>query len=238
MAEIKRAPILIGREPDPSIWGVFNDLIKRGVQSTVPSIAERGSQLERVLGSQEKAREEIKQGVGEPIAKGLMGLAEKTGKKALEILNPGQTYVEPFLKKQGGFLETTAPFVGLGIDILAPGPGEFGRVAKMAQEFKGFEDLTTRVLERLRGKSVTSKQEILDFTNMPELKQVERDLIRKTAEDFGDKVPVEEFANKVKTELLPLTKTDSVASKYIIDERGRRRSVWPSDTIGEGGVKA
>ena len=94
-----------------------------------------------------------------------------------------------------------APLIGLGADIIAPGPGEFKSGAKV---FKGFKDLTTKVLERLKGKSITSKQEILDFTNMPDLKQAERDLIRNVANDFDKDVPVQEFANKVKTELLPL----------------------------------
>ena len=78
------------------------------------------------------------------------------------------------------------------------------QTTKQLPTYLGETDLTTKVLKRLEGKSVTSKQEILDFTNMPELKQAERDLIRRTAEDFGDQVPVKEFANKVKTELLPL----------------------------------
>ena len=92
---------------------------------------------------------------------------------------------------------------GLTIDPLALGTG-LTKVSKVPQAFKGFKDLTTSILNRLKGKSITSKQEILDFTNMPELKQAERDLIRNIAGDYPDKIPVQEFANKVKTELLPL----------------------------------
>jgi len=71
-------------------------------------------------------------------------------------------------------------------------------------EFKGFNDITTSILDRLKGKTATSKQEILDFTNMPELRQAERDLIRRVANEYQGIIPVKEFANKVKTELLPL----------------------------------
>lgn len=71
--------------------------------------------------------------------------------------------------------------------------------------FKGFKDLTTKVLEKLKGKSITSKQEIMDFTNMPTLKQKEREIIRNVLETYKDKsIPVKEFAEKVKSELLPL----------------------------------
>jgi hypothetical protein len=87
-----------------------------------------------------------------------------------------------------------------------------GNDSTQLAHFKGFTDITTKVLERLKGKSVTSKQEILDFTNMPELKQAERDLIRNIVNDYkGATVPVKEFANKVKTELLPL-KTEPQAN--------------------------
>ena len=58
-------------------------------------------------------------------------------------------------------------------------------VQKAPSVFKGFKDLTLKTLERLKGKSTTSKQEILDFSNMPELKQAERDLIRNVVEEMS-----------------------------------------------------
>lgn len=72
------------------------------------------------------------------------------------------------------------------------------------KEFKNFNDLSTKLLTKLEGKTTVSKQFISDLTNSPDLKQAERDLIRKALEDEGDKVNVTEFANKVKSELLPL----------------------------------
>lgn len=82
-----------------------------------------------------------------------------------------------------------------------------GTSADKVPVFKGFKDVSTKVLDRLTGKSVTSKQEISDFTNMPELKQAERDLIRNMLKDEGPQVNVQTFANKVKTELLPLERS-------------------------------
>ncbi len=73
--------------------------------------------------------------------------------------------------------------------------------------FKGFKDLSTKILEKLKGRSEVSKQFISDLTNSGDVKQSERDLIRQTLNDFPDKVPVKEFANAVKTELLPLERS-------------------------------
>jgi len=61
--------------------------------------------------------------------------------------------------------------------------------------FGGFKDLTTKVLNKLEGRSSVSKQFISDLTNSGELKQAEREIIRKTLEDYGDgNIPVKEFA--------------------------------------------
>jgi len=72
--------------------------------------------------------------------------------------------------------------------------------------FTGFKDLTTKVLEKLKGRSTVSKQFISDMTNSPDLKQVEKDVIRKVLDEVGDTVNVKDFANRVKAELLPLKK--------------------------------
>ncbi len=74
-----------------------------------------------------------------------------------------------------------------------------------AKVFQGFKDLSTKILEKLKGRSEVSKQFISDLTNSGDLKQVERDLIRNTLDSMkSDKIPVQEFADKVKSELLPL----------------------------------
>ncbi len=70
--------------------------------------------------------------------------------------------------------------------------------------YKETGDLTTKILKSLEGKSTVSKQFIIDATNRGELKQVERDLVRKLVQDEPNTVDVTKFANKVKAELLPL----------------------------------
>jgi hypothetical protein len=64
---------------------------------------------------------------------------------------------------------------------------------------------TTKILEDLKGRDTVSKQFIQDLTNQPQIKQVERDMIRGILDEYeGGKINVTEFENKVRTALLPL----------------------------------
>lgn len=83
--------------------------------------------------------------------------------------------------------------------------------------YGGETELSTKILEKLKGRSTVSKQFISDLTNSPDLKQTERDLIRSILNDEADEVNVPEFAEKVRAELLPLKRkgvgqTDSPSS--------------------------
>lgn len=81
--------------------------------------------------------------------------------------------------------------------------------------YQGEKDITTKILKKLEGRSTVSKQFISDLTNQPELKQVERDLIRQVLNESGDTVLVKEFANKVKMQLLPLKRSSSMTTKQL-----------------------
>ena len=80
-----------------------------------------------------------------------------------------------------------------------------GKIAQSAAKpvFEGFKDLSTKLLEKLKGRTTVSRQFIEDLTNSPDLKQPERDLIRRMLPDEKE-ISVTDFANKVKSELLPL----------------------------------
>jgi hypothetical protein len=67
------------------------------------------------------------------------------------------------------------------------------------------EGLSTKILSQLEGRTTVSKQFIEDLTNQGSIKQVEKDMIRNLVKDYKGDVPVADFANKVKAELLPLT---------------------------------
>lgn len=95
---------------------------------------------------------------------------------------------------------TSAPFGG-GASKDTPPPKASEPV------FKGFKDLTTRIVDQLKGHDSVSRQYIRDLTNHEGIKQAERDMVRKVLDEFAEgKVKVTDFANKVKTELLPLTR--------------------------------
>lgn len=77
---------------------------------------------------------------------------------------------------------------------------------KQLPEFKGFTDLSTKTLEKLAGRRSVSNQFIADLVKSPDIKKAERDIIQKVLDTYTDQpnIPVKEFADKVKLELLPL----------------------------------
>lgn len=103
----------------------------------------------------------------------------------------------------------------------AAGPGAAG--AEMipkgvsqtpVEAFGGFTDLSTKTLEKLKGRTTVSKQFISDLTNASDLKQAERDAIRNALEGESGTIDVKKFADKVKTELLPLERKEIGGSGY------------------------
>ena len=80
----------------------------------------------------------------------------------------------------------SAAFPSKGIGMISeglPGARILSNVIKKApQVFEGFTDLSTKLLEKLKGRIEVSKQFISDLTNAPDLKQVEKDIIRNVLE--------------------------------------------------------
>lgn len=113
--------------------------------------------------------------------------------------------------------------------------GSQSLASDIPQAYKGEKDLTTKILKDLEGKTTVSKQYILDSTNRPELKQQERDLIRQALESEGNTVNVNDFAKKVKAELLPLKVNQSRGFRQRPGEVGGTRYesiTLPSDVRG------
>ncbi|MFA4846245.1 MAG: hypothetical protein WC654_06855 [Patescibacteria group bacterium] len=128
---------------------------------------------------------------------------------------------DPEGKSEGAF-KLIDPTIGLFFGAADAIPGGSGakqgakQIAKEAKTgikaveevapkvFKGFKDISTKVLESLKGRRVVSKQFISNLTSAPELKQAERDLLRNVLQEMPDDIPVQEFADQVKTRLLPL----------------------------------
>lgn len=87
--------------------------------------------------------------------------------------------------------------------------------------FGGFRNLSTKILEKLKGRSTVSKEFIYNLTNSGDIKQTERDIIRQVLDSEPDKVNVRSFAKKVQNELLPLKvqSSDLYEGKHGIQSR-------------------
>lgn len=112
-----------------------------------------------------------------------------------------------------GLLSRAGSFVKEAVDR-AKNEGERGFIKNpFKDQYAGEKDLTNPILDKLEGRTSVSKTFIQDLTNSPELKQADRDLVRGGLKDYPNgNIPVKEFANKVKTELLPLKVIDREGS--------------------------
>ena len=118
------------------------------------------------------------------------------GVKGLLPQKAGMKPIQPFQERY-------QPAVGLSIREVKEVP------------YKETGNLTTKILKDLEGKTTISKQYILDATNRGELKQAERDITRQVLDTMPDgQINVKEFADKVKSELLPLKRTKVPNPKY------------------------
>ena len=179
-------------------------LDEKGIPSTMQLAQQKAAQYAEVVGRETK--------LGQP----LYGLDVKP-----------KVPVQPKdlnLPKLPGYRteEGQAPAMGLSIQKVEPvgfGPKETPPT-EVAPTFQGFQDISTNILEKLKDRDTVSKQFISDLTNSPDLKQAERDIIRTVLESYpsGAIVPVKEFADKVKAELLPLKRTPVRSSEDALIE--------------------
>ncbi len=114
--------------------------------------------------------------------------AERIG-FAAGSLSPGSELLTPALEKKG-VSPIFAGAAGLLADIATPGPGEF-------------RGLTTKTLSRLPKSGTVSRQFVEDLAKMADVKKAEKDVIARVLGEDA-KLDVQDFSNRVKTELLPL----------------------------------
>lgn len=98
--------------------------------------------------------------------------------------------------------------------------------------FQGFKDLSTKLLEDLKGKSIVDKKFIEQrlVSSDLNLKQVEKNLILSKLDNYPDKIDVKDFAENIKTDLLPLEIKKSDTYKP-----GEQNWHKPESMIEEGG---
>ncbi len=91
------------------------------------------------------------------------------------MVSPGDRLLETRAGKS--LIESAKnPSVGLSIKDVSGGK------ASVEKPFENFSDLSTKLLGKLEGRTSVSKQFISNLTNSPDLKQPEKDLIRKLLE--------------------------------------------------------
>ena len=168
--------------------------------------------------------------------------AEKTPRATSQTTSTGLKSVQGLSKKK----INSAGAVG-GIEQDENGEYKFNPahaalgIAGLSVAQKG---LTTKIIGELEKKAGTvSKQFIQDLTNQGSIKQAERDLIRKSLEEVqGSVVNAKEFANKVKTELLPLKRSSTIPNSGNISQEdylkykgtGQYASKYESITLPDG----
>lgn len=94
--------------------------------------------------------------------------------------------------------KTVGPVIDDAVQKLLPAP----------QAFEGFDDVTTKMLDTLKGKVLVNPQVIKQELARPNYKKPEKDIIQSVLDEFegsAGKISVKDFAGKVKKKLLPLT---------------------------------
>lgn len=89
--------------------------------------------------------------------------------------------------------------------------------------FKGLKGLSTRIIEKLKGKTSVSRQYIEDLAKSQDVRKTEKELIDRILSTIkGDKIDVAMFAEKISAELLPLKRrVSSNLSEHEITSRSQ-----------------
>ena len=104
-------------------------------------------------------------------------------------------------------------------------------------KFMGFDDLTTKVLNSLKGQSEVAKEDIQRSLNQPAIKQGEKDLIGEILREYPDKVPVVDFANNVKAQLIPLQGKEVTILSHFTPSIFKKESDKSFEIVFESPIK-
>lgn len=162
---------------------------------------------------------------------------------------PGDKFLKsPEGKKAINYVKNIQPGLSMK-DVSGGRPGPLpkaqGGVPNTPEAFGGFEDITSKILDDLKGRASISKQYLLDALNRPEIKQAEKNIVRELLKEEGDQIGVKRFAAKLKSELLPLTSKKFGASSggspryesIVLPEEVRGQVESYSENIYESPIK-
>lgn len=155
---------------------------------------------------------------------------QNPNKKAVDLpkTNKAIQAAKDYIEKKGGQNSAYA-MVGIEVDedgnisfnpekaAIGFAAGGFAQTKAGKELFQGFSDLSLKTLERMAGKAKVSKQFILDQLKREDVVKPERELMESILKDLPDDVNVKDFANRVKTELLPLKRKSSIPSNIDTD---------------------
>lgn len=147
------------------------------------------------------------------------GLTKKLG--VFDYSNPDLQKPLSFDKqKLQGIGDTALNFTPMGMTkVVKP---ILSGVAKEAKPvFQGLKDLSTSIVEKLKGRTIVSKQFISDLTKGAEVKLSEKNIINNVLESSPDNISVADFAKKVQDELLPLKRITTTEPGSINAGRGQ-----------------
>ena len=148
-------------------------------------------------------------------------------------MSPEKTIEQALNFTPMGMTKIVKPILGAAVKPI------LGAVAKETKPiFEGLQDLSTSLVEKLKGRSTVSKQFISDLAKDPTMKLTEKNIINEILAKHGDKVDVSKFAKDVQAELLPLKrldKGDTTTTGKLIGGGGRHESTnLPKESLMPG----
>lgn len=150
------------------------------------------------------------------VNKGMQSIASKTPEPLLK-------YGERFGKNMAANFSTNIAPEKIGEQALNFTPIGMAKAVKpilntvikeTPPAFKGLKDLSTSIVEKLKGRTTVSKQFISDLTKGAEVKLSEKNIINNVLESSPDNISVADFAKKVQDELLPLKRSKISSPRY------------------------
>jgi len=165
-----------GEENTDPIDSIFAGFVKADQDDQI-GIFRKSSRAGKALFSAQQFGQEVRSRTS-PIVSSILDRGKQLANKMFEIMNPGQTYVQPALEKRGAS-PLFAGAIGLGLDLIIPGPGELTRIGnlleksanKMAKETifrQGFDQ--AQYMQDLAKRLKTGKIETIDKYDLNFLK--------------------------------------------------------------------
>lgn len=127
----------------------FDSLVEINRSNSTVLPYEQNTAAARALEADRKMSEQIRNEIGRPLGGSVIGAAKATAEKTIEVINPGQSYLQPALERAG--VPAAAAFgIGLGVDIVAPGPGELSRFKGTSSSKSLFHGTTKESAQKIR----------------------------------------------------------------------------------------